>query len=352
MNRKAIAIILLQALVIVALFWALVYFSQDEYEEYAQEEVEEEIASASSVSSENGAAVVSISRAVQQQSGIATAALAAASHSPTLSAFGMAVDLQPLLELRTRYLAARAEADVARTAIAASRQEYQRLQQLNQDNRNVSDRAVAAADAVWKEQQARQQAAEAQAASIRDSMRQQWGETLAGWAAAGDQMAPLLQQKEVLLRITLPFDQSAPRPGATLMVEAAGAHGNAVRASFVSIAPQSDTALPGSTYFYRAPAASLRSGMRVSAHFSNGKGAGLGVVVPADAVVWYANQAWVYQRDGTERFVRRPVSTEQEAGDGWFNAGSLKPGDEVIVRGAQLLLSEEFKYQIKNENED
>ena len=30
----------------------------------------------------------------------------------------------------------------------------------------------------------------------------------------------------------------------------------------------------------------------------------------------------------------------------------IKAGDEIITRGAQLLLSEEFKFQIKNENED
>jgi len=30
----------------------------------------------------------------------------------------------------------------------------------------------------------------------------------------------------------------------------------------------------------------------------------------------------------------------------------LKPGDELVTSGAQLLLSEEFKYQIKNENDD
>ena len=36
---------------------------------------------------------------------------------------------------------------------------------------------------------------------------------------------------------------------------------------------------------------------------------------------------------------------------GWFNQG-LSVGEEVVVNGAQLLLSEEFKSQIKNENED
>jgi hypothetical protein len=32
--------------------------------------------------------------------------------------------------------------------------------------------------------------------------------------------------------------------------------------------------------------------------------------------------------------------------------GTVKPDQELVTSGAQLLLSEEFKYQIKNENQD
>ena len=32
--------------------------------------------------------------------------------------------------------------------------------------------------------------------------------------------------------------------------------------------------------------------------------------------------------------------------------GKINVDDEIVTNGAQLLLSEEFKYQIKNENED
>jgi hypothetical protein len=54
-----------------------------------------------------------------------------------------------------------------------------------------------------------------------------------------------------------------------------------------------------------------------------------------------------------ETFVRRPVDTSQELpGGGWFNAEGFGPAEEVVVRGAQLLLSEELKFQIRNENED
>jgi hypothetical protein len=42
-----------------------------------------------------------------------------------------------------------------------------------------------------------------------------------------------------------------------------------------------------------------------------------------------------------------------ETQNGWIILeDNLKHNELVVVDGAQLLLSEEFKYQIKNENED
>lgn len=76
------------------------------------------------------------------------------------------------------------------------------------------------------------------------------------------------------------------------------------------------------------------------------------MIVTSEAIVWYGGKAWVYHKQSAERFMRRQVSTENETSDGWFNKGALKAEDEVVVSGAQLLLSEEFKYQITNENED
>ena len=53
-----------------------------------------------------------------------------------------------------------------------------------------------------------------------------------------------------------------------------------------------------------------------------------------------------------DRFVRTPVSASRLIAGGWFNAEGLEPGEAVVVTGAQLLLSEELEYRIRNENED
>ncbi|HEU4460914.1 MAG TPA: hypothetical protein VFR90_17470 [Methylibium sp.] len=53
----------------------------------------------------------------------------------------------------------------------------------------------------------------------------------------------------------------------------------------------------------------------------------------------------------THAFQRRAVPQARRVGDHWFLDGYAED-DPVVVRGAQVLLSEELKYQIRNENDD
>jgi len=353
-NKKALIIIALQTIIIVVLFWVLVFYGKDEYEA-ATNSTDEVIASPSHIAVDNGATTVTLSPQAQQQSGIATTTLQAASHQAAASSFGSVVGIESLVELRTRYLAARAEASVVRASLANSKQEYERMVQLNRDNRNVSDRAVALAEAGWKADEARLAAADTAATSLRDTMRQQWGDTLADWATqqpAGEPLQRLLQHQDALLQITLPVDAAIPGKDTPLLVEPTGNAGKAVKAAFVSASPQTDATLQGKTYYYRAAADTLRAGMRVTATLTAAGNAATGVIVPSSAVIWYANQPWVYQKQGADKFVRRRISTDNETGNGWFNSAGIRAGDAVVTTGAQLLLSEEFKYEIKNENED
>ena len=72
-----------------------------------------------------------------------------------------------------------------------------------------------------------------------------------------------------------------------------------------------------------------------------------GVMIPAAAVVWWQGKAWVYVQTDPNHFVRRELSTETPVPEGWFVGTGLAAGDSIVVRGAQLLLSEEFRAQIQ-----
>ncbi len=352
MNRKVLIIIGLQAFIIVVLAWVLVFYGKDEYEAYQRKD-EEEIQTESHAKQEKGVTVVNLSEESQKASGIVIEPLRSASHQAESVTYGGVVGIEPLVDLRSRYLAARADAGAVRASIVSTQQDYQRLQALNRDNRNVSDRAVQAAEAAWKADEAKLAATDTLASGIRDSMRQQWGDTLARWAM-GEQgaLGKLIAHEEVLIQVALPFEGLNPDKISEIQIVPAGSHGKPVTAIYVSPSPQTDPTIQGRTYFFRAPANELRAGMRVEARIRMPGKQSAGVVVPNAAVVWYAGKAWAYRKQDDDKFVRQLVDTSQEAGDGWFNPTGFKEGDEVVTNGAQLLLSEELKYQIKNENED
>lgn len=354
MNRKIAIVIGLQAFLIIMLFWVLVFYSKDEYEAYTSDQ-DEEIETPNRISSEQGATVVTLSPAIQAQSEIKTSQLASGKKQNILSAYGNVLSIDTLIDLRTRYLAAKAEANVVKASLNNSKLEYQRLSQLNQDNRNVSDRAVIAAEAQYKSDQAKLEAAETAARNLRDAIRQQWGEVLTVRAteqASSKSLEQLLNYREVLIQITLPFNTAEPKADSSIRVSPTGTQSKSVDAIFISASPRTDSTIQGKTYFYRAPSDNLRTGMRVSVQWQEPGRAADGVIVPNTAVIWYGGKAWVYKKEAEDKFKRLPISTEQETNGGWFNAGNLQAGEEVVTNGAQLLLSEEFKYQIKNENED
>jgi hypothetical protein len=354
MNRKLAIIIGLQAFLIVMLFWVLVFYGKDEYEALTQE-AEEEIEAPSRVSDKQGMAVITVNAAAQTQSEIKTSPLKASSHQANVSSYGNVMSIDNLIDLRTRYMAAKAEADISRTELAHNKSEYNRLYELNQDDKNVSDKVVATALATVKADETKAFAAESSAKNIADSMRQSWGDVLTK-LVTDKNTSPLLQDlidyKEVLIQITLPFDAPEPKVGSSITVSPTASPSHTINAQYVSRAPLSNPTMQGKTYFYLAKTTDLRAGMQVNALSNKSKGTADGVAIPNTAVVWYGGKPWVYRKTGNDQFSRLPVNTDVETENGWFYKGSLKPNDQVVTSGAQLLLSEEFKYQITNENED
>jgi hypothetical protein len=353
MGSRTTLLIAAMALTIAALAVALVYFARDELGLTAARP-EEAIPTASAVHEEEGFAAVSVSSDSQKASGIQTTALRPATSSAEAEVYGVVANLQPLYELRGRYLAALAERRALRAAAANSRGEVERLQKLYADDRNVSERAVQAAEAQWKSDEARVQGAEQAAESIRDEMRAAWGPVLSQWAVDPDEprFASLAAQRAVVVQVAFPHDLQARAGRAPLAVSPLAARAAPVAAHYLSPSPQTDASLPGATYFYLVEGQALRSGMRVAGHVRLGGKVREGVSVPEAAVVWHGGRAWAYVRENPTTFLRKPVSTAEEVGNGWFNAEGFEPGDEVVVTGAQLLLSEELKFQIRNENED
>lgn len=346
-------VIALMAVVIAVLSWTLIYISRDELRLH-DEEIEEEIEIESTAFVQAGRPVVRVDLQSQAASGIVTQPLRSAQYETSLYVYGSVVDIAPLLDLRGRYLAAIGERRALRATLSAAKLEYQRAQALFKDDRNISERALRDAEGRFRVAEARLTAAESTESVLRDSLLTAWGPEVSEWATQADSalLAPLLSRRSVLVQLVFPHQlpRSAAQP--KLMLTPVTARAEAVEGRFVSAAPRVSAALPGNTYFYMVEGADLRVGARVLARVATDGASFDGVIVPNDAVVWHAGNSWVYVKHDAETFGRYQISTDSQLGDGWFQQTMMEVGDEVVVRGAQLLLSEELKFQIRNENED
>jgi len=301
-----------------------------------------------------GFTVLALGPEIQKRSGLRTERLEPVTFAPEIAAFGRVLDMQPLLAERSRYTAARAQADVSRATLSAAKAEYDRLAALHRAEGDIATKRIQQAQAQWKEAQAELRRYESQAASVRDETRQQWGSVLTGWALDGPspEFERLIKNEDALLLVTLPPERSLPPDTETVQVARNGVRADAVPASYVAPSPIADPIVQGETYFFRTDARGLRAGMRLDVWVNEPKSAALGVIVPQSAVVWALGQAWAYIQIDNTHFVRRPVSTDVQAPGGWFVKDTVKPGDHIVIAGAQMLYSEESRSQFQEEGAD
>lgn len=349
-SRRLLYVIGVLLVITVLLAWALVYYARDEIAAMNAQEETAEGTSAAQISSD-GIPVVRVSKKTQQGSSIVTRPLEAFSLQSRAEIYGSVVSIQSLIEHRTKFIAAQNEIRVIQASLTRSAAEYQRMQTLFRDKQMVSLRAVQAAESEWRADQAKRVASESEVANIRNALRQQWGEVLSRMALGGGrEFDGLISGQQVLVQLS--WGTELGDPPATIKIAQVGSADKPALGQFVSPALQADNEVAGRTYWYRAPGAGLRVGMRVAATLQDTNAARDGVSIPYSAQVWHGGKAWIYVKRGEDTFERREVISGESTGNGWFAAAPFKPGDIVVVSGAQLLLSEEFRYQIKDENDD
>ena len=234
--------------------------------------------------------------------------------APATEVFGFVVNPAPLLELRARVLAARADAESVRAAAGFSGREHERLKALYADDRNVSQRAVQSADATLRSEQSRLTGLERGVVGLQESLRAQWGDAIA--RLASDPRAALFEelssQRTLLVQVTLPLGAEPPAAGAVVVLSPVTGSGVKSRAALMSNAPFADPVVAGPTYLFRASATpELRVGSRLRGELPRNGAVREGVAVPVEAVVYYAGKAWVYVQTGDDEFTRREIAHPQ-----------------------------------------
>jgi hypothetical protein len=295
---------------------------------------------AAAITVENGQTFITLDAATQKRLGFTVATLTSSSTRAQATFPAVVVSVQELATFRNGYVAAQAQLQKARIEAGVAGKEYARLKALAAPEQNVSEKSLQAAEAALQSNEADVHAAEQQLNLQAAVLRQEWGGVVTGWATQNS--APLQQifdRGQVLVAMTMPAGTTFAPPS-SVSLELPG--GGRTEAKFVSDYPKVDPRIQGRSVLYVTTSKSeLPPGLNLVAHLPVG-GLLNGVVIPASAVVWSEDKAWVYAQVSPERFSRSPVPTDVPVEGGFFAAEGLAAGDKIVTVGAQALLSEEM----------
>jgi len=325
--------------IVILLVWA---FIEGRREFAIEQERERPVKTPLRISYRDNEAVLALDKETIERSGIAVSTLKLVSHRAQIRAYGTVLEVQDLIDLRNEYINTKARLEKAEAALGASRREYDRLEALNKDNKTVSDKDLQAAKALLVSDRSGVASAEEALHAIEYKIRQQWGKDISeALLKNSSSIDRLLRQEDLLTRVTLPIEArvlSFPQKAFIL----SGA--SLIPASLLSPAPQTDPRIQGISLFYtlHAEGTGLIRGMNITAYLPVGPESE-GVVVPRQAIVWRDGSAWVYVEKEEGKFVRWEIPTDNPVEKGFFVSKALTPGDRLVVKGAQSLLSEEFR---------
>lgn len=302
----------------------------------------------SHVSIENGHVVITLDMRLQRRIGLVSSPLAASSARSEETTPATILPVQELLTFRNSYLAAQLEVEKVQAALAVSQQEYERLKSLYDRAQEASLKSLQAAQGDLQVNRATLNAATRTLGLQRFSAGQNWGPVVQNWVISGSrELEQVLSQSRLLVQVTIPSGAALPAPR-TITISINDT--DMTQASYVSVLPRTDPLVQRSTLLYQMPSRpQFAPGMKLIAHLPRGH-AHSGTLVPFSSIVWWRGEPWAYVEISASKFVRRQVSTDLPLKSGYFVHSEFEPGQRVVTRGGQLLLSEEFRSQIQAED--
>ncbi|MFW5451858.1 MAG: hypothetical protein ACKE9I_09680 [Methylophagaceae bacterium] len=303
---------------------------------------------------EIGKLMVRVNDDIGDYAGVETLRLVETDFSPEAKALVKVVDVRPMLVLRARHKHALAALNIAKVSEQANAKELTRLKSLSRGAGSVATKNVNYAEAAWRESKAELQGLNVDLQAVGDETLQTWGKEIASWILSNDskQWEKLLIHEEFLLLVTLPVGLSLDSDVSFIRISRNGLREEARKAYFVAPALVTEQGVQGETYFFKTASGKLRTGMQIAAWVPKGNEVLKGIFIPDEAIVWSVGQPWVYVQVEEDLYQRRSVQVGLPIAGGLLIEQELKVGEILVITGAQMLLSEEFRWQILDEDDD
>ena len=357
MKNKLNALLIVQVLLILILLWLLTYFGRDEFNN-AKLAKDTSSISQPLLKSVNGVNFITLSSEIQSNSGIKTVPVQSSIYKKNLTNYASVLNIDLLIEQKNRFNEIKNQIGVLANEFDRDKKNYERFKLLNDDNKTVSDKALQEVKVSFENTKIKLLATQELVSGIKQNIRAQWGETILSMIDQGikkELFEFLLQDKARIVKVTLSENRDN-QPPKNISLALIDNPNEKFLANYLAESPTLDKSVKGKTFFYIVYSNKLRIDSKVIAtliHDNLSFESERYLAIPKEAVVWNSGQAWVYIKTGENKFLRKVIETDNESSNGWIvKEEHIKENDLIVINGAQLLLSEEFKYQIKNENDD
>ena len=279
--------------------------------------------------------VVHLDRQQQRLAGIQSRVLPPPRPMPSQPAWAYVLDPAPVIQQTAEYHQLRHSRGNALKEAQVLQDRYRRLHRLGN---GIKRRELEQAEVAWLEAENRSQTLAIQLAGMRQRILNRWGSALGQWMLEqSSRLQQLADGRITLVRLV------TDRPGPAQLIY----RNRRIPLNYLSLLPGADPLLKQPAALFWAEGW-IPYGLRLQALTGKTIDA---VAVPATAVIWYASGPWIYLQTGAETFQRHILENWQVSGDTWWVNPELG-GHRIVVRGAQLLLAEEFRALVPEEDDD
>lgn len=263
--------------------------------------------------------------------------------------YGTVIMPETILNDASNFSSARGVYETAKSRMVMSEKELHRLEILN-ETKNVSDKVLEQQKSQYIMDKNSEVTALKNFELVKSQIVLKWGDRISNWIFSNDNALSKLVKGELeVIEAAAPVSDMSIHDYQTATITTSS--GRTVAAKFLGYSGVADPMFQMRSIFFLIAGRNqdLIPGVNVIAHVLADQ-IYSGVFIPKSALVWYKSKPWVYYEKRRGEFCRIPISTEIPQPGGYLLAGILKSGDVIVSKGAQLLLSEELKSQIRAED--
>lgn len=352
-NKRILLWIASVLAVVLALYFVLPFIDEQIQPDIDSSENSSDDDDDENVANHHYALSVELTEAAQKMASIETQTLMESFISPEVRAVAVVIPTQDMRLARSRCTELEMNQRLAQVNEQGMSKELSRLKTLQQATGSVASKEVHFAQINLTQAQAEVELKQQLVNNCHAEIRQQWPQPIADWVIKGtDDFNLLMTREQALLKVTLPVNKTLNQKVNTIRWQQNNPSETVGQAQLVAAAFAADPVLSGETWYFLNKTSQLREGGQLQVWVPNSDTALSGVIIPYQSVIWYAGQPWAYLRLDEERFQRMSLIDGIESIEGIHLQHGIYPGDEIVTAGAQTMLSEEFKWQIHDEDDD